>query len=238
VAILFKSSSLSFALHHELWIVWNIGQGQWVTHVTPEACRHYDFGGEAGSFNRIKFKLFKLCGDKPNQLLLSHWDFDHYLNLKNIVQTLPQVCWLKAPSVIPDKKTVAQMLALPIFNCNRTEPVQIWTPVQSQNLNESSNVFIENNFLMPGDSDIRKEKIWATQMNQIPRVRVLILGHHGSRTSTGSALLEKLGHLRMTVASARFKKYKHPHPETVLRVQKRHVALLKTEDWGHLIFSY
>ena len=78
--ITFKLSSAQNLEFINIWVVWDIGQGQWVTHLTTEACLHFDIGGEIGSYKYIDHPLKKNCSDKKNILFLSHWDFDHYFN--------------------------------------------------------------------------------------------------------------------------------------------------------------
>lgn len=101
--------------------------------------------------------------------------------------------------------------------------------------NQSSLVVysIKHQVLIPGDSPKSEEKKWNSE---IYSSRILILGHHGSKTSTSKMLLDSLKNLKMAVASARFNRYKHPSLETVIKLKKRKTPLLKTEQWGNLIF--
>ena len=112
--------------------------------------------------------------------------------------------------------------------------------------NEVSRVFvIEKTILAPGDSPQKAEKYWAPQLavhqiNQTPdqnRIRILVLGHHGSRTSTSAALLSRLPHLNAAIVSARKKKYGHPHAEVVARLRDKKIPMLLTEEWGSLHFQ-
>lgn len=58
--------------------------------------------------------------------------------------------------------------------------------------NDLSSVFlVQNQFLIPGDSTEKAEKIWSLDP-RLPLARVFILGHHGSSTSTSEILLEHL----------------------------------------------
>ena len=55
------------------WIVWNVGQGQWVSYIDIDKCYHFDAGGEF--FDKRKFQ--KHCKNKYNAFSFSHWDWDH-----------------------------------------------------------------------------------------------------------------------------------------------------------------
>ena len=235
----------SYILPSELtdhWIVWNTGQGQWVTHVTNDICRHYDVGGEVGRFQAVRSRLIHFCQARDNQIVLSHWDFDHYVHIPALAKVMPRVCWLSQPDAETNKSTAQAIINLRIRPCNENlflvtrGGAQKWRPLKSKTTNESSGVFVEQNILLPGDSPITQEKKWIHEIGNLDQVRVLILGHHGSRTSTGVDLLQHLKKLKMTVASARFAKYHHPHPSTLQRIRNRGVPVLKTEDWGNIHF--
>ncbi|WP_413584632.1 ComEC/Rec2 family competence protein [Bdellovibrio sp. HCB274] len=102
--------------------------------------------------------------------------------------------------------------------------------------NAASQVVAFKRFLFPGDSPIKAESLWQG-LPWVTNARVLVLGHHGSRTSTSEELLDHLPVLKMAIASARWERYKHPHAEVIYRLKKRQIPLLKTEDWGNIWFE-
>lgn len=236
--VLFKIKSANTPEYLNIWVVWNVGQGQWVSHILSDECFHYDMGGEFGSFKNIKKKLLHLCGTKINKLNLSHWDYDHFANIPSLSQTLPKICWQNKPEFGKTKKAVQKILNLNIPDCHQLDAnLKIWKPLTAQNTNESSMIFYTDRVLITGDSPIKNEKIWAYELSPILSTRVLILGHHGSRTSTGDILLSKLNNLNYSIASARYLKYKHPHQDTLSRLSKYQIPVLKTEDWGNIWFE-
>ncbi|MBC7464511.1 MAG: hydrolase [Bdellovibrio sp.] len=237
-AIVLKLSVAKSPASVDQWVVWDIGQGQWVTHVLTDECIHYDIGGELGSFQNIRKSLTRVCGAKKNFILLSHWDFDHYLNLSSLAQVAPDLCWLDQPALTKINKSIKKLLGLNIHTCTTLPSVKInrWSPSQAKSSNDFSSVHLDSGFLMSGDSPIQKEKMWARELTDISHSKILILGHHGSRTSTGADLLKYLPNLKMAIASARKKKYGHPHKETLARLSKNKTPVLKTEDWGSIWF--
>lgn len=220
------------------WVTWNIGQGQWVTHILSDKCLHYDVGGEFGRFKIIKKTLIHHCGNKINKINLSHWDYDHFFNIPMLAKIAPHLCWQNIPEFAHTKKSAKSVLELKIPNCREEDKNLVtWSPLIARNTNESSTIFYDETVLMSGDSPIQKEKIWATEIDNIGLVRILILGHHGSRTSTGKDLLSHLPHLKLSIASARYLKYKHPHKDTLARLSEFDIPVLKTEDWGNIWFE-
>jgi competence protein ComEC len=84
---------------------------------------------------------------------------------------------------------------------------------------------------VPGDSPIDQEKLWIHNF-KLNRARILILGHHGSQTSTGKDLLKSLKRVRLAIASSRHRRYGHPHMKTQTALRARAIPLLTTEEWG------
>jgi competence protein ComEC len=218
-------------------IVWNVGQGQWITKITQEYCFHFDMGGEISPLARVT----TICRDRFNWIQLSHWDLDHVSFLSAFQKRIPRKCLIPpdTPAPTAHKKRLAQGIPL----CTSAE-LQAWhekasilhRPSVTAKGNQASTVIFLRSFslLIPGDSPLKDERHW---LHLAPnRTRGLLLGHHGSRTSTSLELLRQMPGLQWAVASARSGRYGHPHPEIRRRLQKNRIPLLRTEDWGHLHF--
>ena len=194
-------------------------------------------GGEFKTFSRVKPHFLKLCAQKTNEIFLTHWDYDHILNLPQLARHSSKICWQIKPLIGAQKKMSQKIFHLSLPNCSTPQDLnEIWHPLNFKNTNDASIVFSHKNFLISGDSPKSQELVWSKQMN-LQNVKVLILGHHGSKTSTSEHLLNSLPSLKMVVASARYQKYKHPHFKNVALLKQKRIPLLKTEDWGHLWFS-
>lgn len=214
-------------------IIWNVGQGQWVTALNEDKCLHFDTGGEFFPWKKLK----DICKSKENKIFLSHWDWDHIGGLSRWPSS-----WLACIALAPSgKSSKHKMKILEQFkDCEQTEKaVQQWSPENAKTLkdtNSTSHVVRYSSFLMPGDSPKTQERIWK-ELYWISDAKLLVLGHHGSRTSTSAELLQRMPHLHTAIASARWARYRHPHAETESLLKQHHVALLRTEDWGNLWFG-
>jgi competence protein ComEC len=62
-------------------------------------------------------------------------------------------------------------------------------------------------------------------------VDLLKVGHHGSRGSTGGELLDSLRPLTAVISVGR-NDYGHPAPETLARLERRRVPVLRTDQVG------
>lgn len=220
-------------------IVWNVGQGQWATLVLPDGCHHFDVGGEKNPLARVQ----KICGKKKNKFYLSHWDWDHISFALKAHKALPQACLKVAPL---GKSRPYKMKILETYkSCDaETAPEALTKELTSftskdltKKTNDLSRVLVAlDKILIPGDSPQVQEKIWGQRVSP-SKIRLLLLGHHGSQTSSSEELLSLLPDLKMAVASARSARYGHPHPVVVQRLKKHHIPLLRTEDWGNLWFT-
>lgn len=215
-------------------VVWNVGQGSWATEFNSDTCVHYDMGGERS----VPLKKFEICKNRLNIIALSHLDFDHISFLKSTLLFFPQKCFASTPDDPRAPRIFKSYLS--IRKCEKSEMdpkiSMIWDAPKNRDPNATSDVFFSKKFqtIFPGDLPKKFEKKWKDA--EVSRTKILILGHHGSRTSTKISTLRKMKNLNMTIASARFIKYRHPHKDTVKILKKMNLPLLKTEDWGNIHF--
>lgn len=216
-------------------ILWNVGQGQWVTWIKGTKCAHFDMGGEHAPFKPVQ----ELCQRRQNPVTISHWDYDHLNLVSRFKRTVYNHCYTKIPlgNPSPRKQKIFSTWqpCKPITLNNHL----ILFPLSKDPLSQTSNglsrvALIKGRVLLPGDSTRHEEKLWAPRLRKHP-VSDLILGHHGSLTSTSDFVLNALPHLKRAYASARKERYGHPHEKIVLRLKKRGISVIKTEDWGSII---
>lgn len=110
-------------------------------------------------------------------------------------------------------------------------PTPGW-PGEGRDLNEDSIVlemrYGEFTALLAGDAGIAAE---STFIGALTSVDLLKVGHHGSRTATGHALLRET-HPTVGVISLGINNYGHPAPETLARLDAAHVAVWRTDREG------
>jgi len=252
LVMFFHSSPVSVSLRpRRQMIVWNVGQGAWSTEVFDQVCLHFDAGGERSALPLLP----KYCEGHENLLFLSHADQDHIGFAASLAQTFP-TCVESLPvglsyrkkknlspiPLCPTPQTLSSFDASLVPIAIKVWPLKIFDGknphAKHMSPNDTSRVWISRNewFVIPGDSPKREEKIWRENIPHPSRIRILILGHHGSRTSTSDKTLLKMPHLEMAVSSARQVRFGHPHAEVVALLKKHHIALIRTEYWGHLHF--
>lgn len=215
-------------------IIWNVGQGLWTTATHENQCFHFDAGGEKKYFEALFPVVKKLCSSQ-NLFSFSHWDLDH-ISFVGRIPTKINSCLLNAPGG-ETKSTFKKRWLAKLKPCAKSVSSiqEIMFPKNTQTTNESSRIYIyDRKILLPGDSPIKSEKTW---MHSIPRsIQFLILGHHGSRSSTGVDLLSQIPTATMAVASSNSNRYGHPHIEVKKKLKKQGIALLETQIWGNIHF--
>lgn len=100
-------------------------------------------------------------------------------------------------------------------------------------LNEDSAVLLveygDFRALFAGDAGLVAERRLA---GHVGRVSVLKVGHHGSRTATGDAWLDELAPRAAVISVGRGNRYGHPAPETLGRLARHAVPVLRTDQDG------
>jgi len=214
-------------------VIWNIGQGQWTTMISKNFCDHYDMGGEIDLSRRILHE----CEGRQHRLHISHWDWDHMGLVQNMRWRGASICLWNYPLGPASSRKKRTLEGLPA--CQALVPYRsIFSGDRSPKAssNDSSQVVLVAGILIPGDSTKKEERRWALS-TQIHFAHGIVLGHHGSRSSTSDYLLDQLPGLQWAVATARRKRYGHPHPEVIQRLRDYKIPLLITEDWGNLVFE-
>lgn len=237
IGLQFLHPSTAHTPHSEThFIVWNVGQGQWVTAVEFDRCLHFDFGGEFFQLKDIKNTYLQNCKNKKNELYLSHPDYDHYSFMSFIIKNSIYTCW--AGQSIPHLKRIDVGLVEFCHNTRnkRVNPKVLYQNPFAQNKNESSIVYLYKGFLFPGDSTAKQEILWANDL-AMKSIKYLNVGHHGSKTSSRLELLDRLPDLRFAFVQARKKKYGHPHQIVTSRFKQKNIPLILTEDWGHIVIK-
>lgn len=86
-------------------------------------------------------------------------------------------------------------------------------------------------FIFTGDAESLSEgEILAKQLDITGDV--LKLGHHGSKTSTTQAFLNKVNPKYAVVSCGKNNSYKHPHQETLNKLKAKNIKVYRTDETG------
>ena len=91
----------------------------------------------------------------------------------------------------------------------------------------------EKSFLFTGDAETLSEK----EITGDVEADVLKVGHHGSRTSTSQAFLNKVNPSYAVISVGLNNDYKHPHQEVIDRLEKKNIKIYRTDQNGDIMFT-
>lgn len=220
-------------------ILWNVGQGRWLTVSKSDICIHFDAGGEFVDLAGITQE----CKGKQNKIAITHADWDHISFLRHITKTKFRACRVQAETPESFKNSQVKRLYMQLPTCEALDDatsfrvskksLRFYSKKKLFSRNDLSEVWnYKDMVLIPGDSTRIAEKHWAKKLSGASSI--LIVGHHGSNTSSSEELFKYFRNLKLALVSARRSVYGHPHPKVMMRFKKAKVPLLTTEDWGHI----
>ena len=183
-----------------------------------------------------------------SQVMLSHGDEDHVGNLKTIAKhlTIRQLIIGKGMEKIPLMQEMKKkyptiqwrlVLAGDEWKWNETTWKVLWPKELSHAENEDSILALvtvmKQTILLTGDASEKVEEA-VVQANPNLRFSILKAGHHGSRTSSGEALLKLVQPRLAFISCGKHNHYGHPSPETLARLKATGAIIFRTDQDGQI----
>ena len=183
-----------------------------------------------------------------SQVMLSHGDEDHVGNLKTIAKhlTIRQLIIGKGMEKIPLMQEMKKrypkiqwrlVLAGDEWKWNETKWKVLWPKGLSHAENEDSILALvtvmKQTILLTGDAS---EKVEEAVVKDNPHLQFSILkaGHHGSRTSSGEALLTLVQPRLAFISCGKHNHYGHPSRETLARLKASGAIIFRTDQDGQI----
>ena len=188
-------------------------------------------------------------------LVLSHPDADHVGGAESVLRAL-RPGWIADPAAVVGKGRYARLL-----RAAADRDVHWMTPPAGAELeldgvtvlflypdgpsgavedaNDASVVIRVSmgrfDALLTGDAPESVEDMLAERHGEGLQAEVLKVGHHGSITSTGDALLEATGARAALISAGADNRYGHPHPAVIERLRAADVQIYRTDRSGSII---
>ena len=229
----------------------DVGQGSAVLVRTQGHLLVYDAGPrysrDSDAGQRVLLPLLRALGEtRIDELALSHRDADHVGGAKALAENLPPARLRSSFEPGPDLQ-----VGLPPERALRCEAGQRWTwdgvafdvlwpPAgeygQARKPNALSCVVRVQgggaSLLLAGDLEAAQERVLVAAYGAALRSDVLVVPHHGSKTSSSAALLDAVAP-RLAVVQAGYRnRFGHPAEEVLQRYRERGIALRITPDCG------
>ena len=226
----------------------DVGQGQSLIFHQGGAAAVIDCGGsDAGC--RTCSRLIASGVTHLDTLILTHFDSDHTDGFSDLAQCI-SIGKLLIPDIEDEGRgeieEIAEQYEIPVIALSGDSDLslgsgslRIYVPPAGASGNNGSLAALyqtkENAFsvLVTGDMDFEGENSLLSRVD-IPDVDVLVAGHHGSKTSTSTALLAA-SRPETVVISVGYNSYGHPAEETLNRIAESGAQIFRTDEEGSII---
>lgn len=236
-------------------VIIDVGQGDSSLIVTPDRkSLLIDCGKEEYCRDVLKnVKRQRL--NHIDYFLATHHDSDHIGSMDQIIDVFP-VSTVLLSEETSDKKEYLQVLssckkknlaptiirAGDSFDLGKDCKVYVLAPKKiSSDSNKNSLVLLieykGNNLLFTGDADQDVERQMVMDYD-LPHCVFLKVGHHGSKTSTSTELMEAIQPEVSTISCGYNNSYGHPHDITISTLRKYNSKIYRTDENRDMIFYF
>jgi competence protein ComEC len=208
----------------------NVGQGDATLVMSKGQSLLIDTGGvlRFDISEEVLIPYFKkLRISRLDAIIITHDDFDHNGGLPSLLNTFP------VTRVIDQPFNPFQLGQWTITN------YQYFLDVLVEDNERSLMIGIANptcQWLIMGDATTKTEDYLMTFFPDL-QAKFLRIGHHGSLTSTSTALLDQLQPREAIISNAGANRYGHPHPQVLARLQERNIRIRRTDQEGTIRYQ-
>ena len=179
-------------------------------------------------------------GIELETLILSHDDNDHSGGAKAILAAYPEV-----ELITPSRKNYGETHRTFCLQGKQWQwrglDFKVLSPTQITDRAENPQSCVilltdgQYKILLTGDADVATERAFA---ENIGKINVLQVGHHGSKTSTGEFLLAQTKPDLALISSGRWNAWNFPHPTVIERLNRYQSAVENTAISGHIRLNF
>ena len=224
-------------------VVFDVGQGLSVLVKKNDKAILYDTGASYPSgFNMIEAVVLPYLQHqgirKLDKVIISHSDNDHAGGLVMLQQAMPIDELIFNNSKNPNSKACLQGES---FNWQGLIFQVKWPEKQVSKENDDSCVLLisdgKHQLLLTGDIS---KKVEQKLLEKFPNLRadVVVVPHHGSKTSSSESFIERLNPELAIVSAGFLNRWHMPVAEVVQRYQNNNIELLNTADSGQIIITF
>ncbi len=231
----------------------DVGQGECVCVLSGDSTVMLDCGGigTAANAGETAATWLESAGrDQIDLLLLSHLHEDHVNGVPMLLELIPVREILLSPDSDADETLLqtiresARRHGIPVTelrqDLTRREgrlQLRIFAPPEEGTENERCIISLlsigDYDMLCTGDSP-KAAEIELIENNELPDTELLIVGHHGSRTSSDPAFLESIRPETAIISVGRNNSFGHPTWEVLARLSSFGCRICRTDLQGNI----
>ena len=225
----------------------DVGQGQCIAVLDGDSTVLADCGGDYDSGETVAQWLYSRGRNEVDVLVISHFDRDHVNGVIDLMHRIPVKRIIYCGNVVSDDTLSFFNELTALSEKTHTELVPVNTEselalgalrmrlkaVGGDIPNAGLITHVQSRgyeLLVMGDADFDGEE----QLLRCPwlyEVECLVVGHHGSASSTGDALLNHICP-QSAIISCGYNRYGHPSEEVLNRLVKKNVIIYRTDQMG------
>lgn len=228
--------------------VLDVGQGQSILLQSGDRTYLVDCGGDRDedTADLIAETLLSQGVYRLDGIILTHMDADHAGGLKCLLTRidselilLPGTDAEEAERIRERMDGFVQLVEEDIVLRFEGGEIRIFAPIGGDKSNENSLCILFDtekcDILITGDRSEYGE--WLLMMeHDLPKVDILIAGHHGSKHSTSQQLLETVQPEIVMISAGKDNRYGHPAPELLKRLENFGCTIYRTDENGTIIY--
>lgn len=234
--------------------VLDVGQGQSIAVTSAGYTAIIDCGSSSGqdAGRTAEYFLRGMGRGRVDVLILTHYHSDHANGVKRILSSLGVATLIVPEPRFTESDLDEEILAAAercgtevIFVTEETEvalgeaSITLYPPMGADSENERGLMALvaDDGFetLITGDAPGYLER-QLTAKYELPDIECLIVGHHGSASSTTDRLLDAVTP-ETAIISVGDNSYGHPRSEVLERLGRRDITVLRTDEVGNITVS-
>lgn len=231
--------------------VLNVGQGQSLLLTSNRTRALIDCGGDKTAGHTAADYLQSLGYTNVSMVVLTHYHADHMNGLADFCRRISVGSF-----VLPDTKfdseshkqvtNLAETYDIPIIYLHEATDftlgdatLRVYPPVNKIDENEAGlcMLYSLNDWDALITGDIGKEtELSLLKHYDVPNIELLVLGHHGSASSTSSEFLEAVTPETAVASVGKGNRYGHPAEEVLQKLDNYNIPLYRTDTMHTLTF--
>ena len=241
-------------IRSEKLVMLDVGQGQSLLLTDSNgSATLFDCGGVLGGGWEFKTLLRLYGATNLEQIFISHANLDH-------MSLLNEPNWIDDANIFTSSLQISDLLNKAALPLAQTEALKrgttwiwkgwtietLWPEAQkagSWESNDSGLVLSLRNerigLMVMGDAGIQVEQEIVDLLPiEGQAINLLQVGHHGSRTATGTPFLERIKPSLALISCGRSNRFAHPHPQVLNRLEQNRIPHLSTAKQGTLLVDF
>jgi competence protein ComEC len=229
----------------------DIGQGNAVIVRTANHTLVYDAGPrysiDSDAGHRVLIPLLRTTNERVDTVMLSHRDSDHSGGIKSVLTMQPKANFISSIESTHELQAIRP--------AQRCEAGQIWqwdgvdfvvlhpstTDYDSTQKSNAMSCVLRistphASALLAGDIELAQEARLVVEQKTLNST-VLLVPHHGSKTSSSAAFLDAVQPQLAVVQSGYRNRFGHPVKSVLERYNERNIKVIDTAHCGALLWS-